>query len=226
MYVIIIFKPYCLSCSVVYFNPFIKLTYISAILIVSNSQGSNYFMKLSDAQILDNLKKGDPSAYKQLFDRYYMPLSIYALKYCDSFQLAEDIVQELFIKLWDEKIYLKLEGAVSPYLFKSVKNNTLKAIKKKSKYHFEELEDQINKLITDEIDIETIEADKKKLYMELEALPPKSKEVFKAIVLDNLKYKEVAERLDISVNTVKTHYSRALKQLRNSLDIIIMLLLV
>ncbi len=183
-------------------------------------------MKLSDAQILDNLKKGEPSAYKQLFDRYYMPLSIYALKYCDSFQLAEDIVQELFIKLWDEKIYLKLEGAVSPYLFKSVKNNTLKAIKKNSKYHFEELEDQINKLITNDIDIESIEADKKRLYEELESLPPKSKEVFKAIVLDNLKYKEVAEQLDISVNTVKTHYSRALKQLRNSLDIIIMLLLV
>ena len=183
-------------------------------------------MKLSDAQILENLKKGDPSAYKQLFDRYYMPLSIYAFKYCDSFQLSEDIVQELFIKLWDEKIYLKLEGAVSPYLFKSVKNNTLKAIKKNSKYYFEELESQINKLITNEIDTETIEAEEKRLYKELEALPPKSKEVFKAIVLDNLKYKEVAKLLGISVNTVKTHYSRALKQLRNSLDIIIMLLLI
>jgi len=194
--------------------------------MVLNSLDSKFFMKLSDAQILENLKKGDPSAYKQLFDRYYMPLSIYAFKYCDSFQLSEDIVQELFIKLWDEKIYLKLEGAVSPYLFKSVKNNTLKAIKKNSKYYFEELESQINKLITNEIDTETIEAEEKRLYKELEALPPKSKEVFKAIVLDNLKYKEVAKLLGISVNTVKTHYSRALKQLRNSLDIIIMLLLI
>ena len=149
-----------------------------------------------------------------------------ALKFCDSFQLAEDIVQDLFIKLWDEKIYLKLKGTLSSYLFKAVKNNTLKTIKKNSKYHFEELEDQINKLITDNIDIESIEADREKLYQELEALPPKSKEVFKAIVLDNLKYKEVAKSLDISVNTVKTHYSRALKQLRNSLDIIIILLLV
>ncbi|AYN04271.1 RNA polymerase sigma factor [Flavobacterium sp. 140616W15] len=71
-----------------------------------------------------------------------------------------------------------------------------------------------------------IEQEKKKLYEQIEALPLKSKEVFKAIVLNNLKYKEVALELGISVNTVKTHYSRALKQLRNSLDIIITVLIV
>jgi len=184
-------------------------------------------MKSKDFKILEKLKLGDHSGYKELFDLYYMPLSIYSLKYCDSFQLAEDIVQDLFVKLWDEKLYLKLEGAIGPYLFKSVKNNTLQAIKKKSKYHFEEIEDQINKLMEDEdVDMASIEEEKKKLFTEVEVLPEKSKEVFKAIVLDNLKYKEVAEQLGISVNTVKTHYSRALKQLRNSLDVIIMLLLV
>lgn len=184
-------------------------------------------MKSKDLQILEKLKSGDSGAYKELFDLYYMPLSIYALKYCDSFQLAEDIVQDLFIKLWDEKLYMKLDGAISPYLFKSVKNNTLQAVKKKSKYRFEEIEDQINKLMTEEkVDSAHIEEEKEKLYKEVEALPEKSKEVFKAIVLGNMKYKEVAENLGISVNTVKTHYSRALKQLRNSLDIIIMILLV
>ena len=183
-------------------------------------------MKLKDSQILEKLKLGDSSAYKQLFDRYYMPLSVYALKYCDSFQLAEDIVQDLFIKLWDEKIYLKFENVISPYLFKAVKNNTLKAVKKNSKYRFEEIEDQINNLVIDDVDIEIIEEERKKLYQEIETLSEKSKEVFKAIVLENLKYKEVAEQLNISVNTVKTHYSRALKQLRGSLDFIIMLLLI
>ena len=183
-------------------------------------------MKPSDAQILEKLKKGSPTAYKKLFDRYYMPLSVYALKYCDSFQLAEDIVQDLFIKLWDEKIYLKLENTISPYLFKAVKNNTLKAVQTNSKYQFEEIENQINELIIDDIDIEFLDQERKKLYQEIDSLPEKSKEVFKAIVLDSLKYKEVAAQLNISVNTVKTHYSRALKQLRNSLDVIIMLLLV
>jgi len=183
-------------------------------------------MKSNDIQILERLKNGDTSAYKELFDKYYMPLSIYALKHCDSFQLSEDIVQELFVKFWNEKLYLKLQGVISPYLFKAVKNNTLKAIENNAKYQFIAIENQINELIDDSADINILEEDKKKLYKEIEALPEKSKEVFKAIVLDNLKYKEVAELLGISINTVKTHYSRALKKLRKSLDVIIMLLLV
>lgn len=78
-------------------------------------------MILNDIQILEKLKEGDPLAYNQLFDKYYMPLCVYSLKYCDSFELAEDIVQDLFIKLWDEKLYMKLDNPISPYLFKSVK---------------------------------------------------------------------------------------------------------
>ena len=93
-------------------------------------------MKSNDLNILEKLKLGDPRGYKELFDLYYMPLSIYSLKYCDSFVLAEDIVQDLFVKLWDEKLYMKLEGAISPYLFKSVKNNTLQAMKKKNEISF------------------------------------------------------------------------------------------
>ena len=184
-------------------------------------------MELNDLQILEKLKAGDPLAYNQLFDKYYMPLCVYSLKYCDSFQLAEDIVQDLFVKLWDEKIYMKFDNSISPYLFKAVKNNTLQGIKKQSKYQFDAIEKVVNNLMEEEpLDFATLEEEKKKLYEQVEALPEKCKEVFKAIVLENMKYKEVAERLDISVNTVKTHYARALKQLRFKLDVIVMLMLV
>ena len=183
-------------------------------------------MEVSDLQILDKLKDGDPLAYNQLFAKYYMPLCVYSLKYCDSFQLAEDIVQDFFVKIWDEKIYLKFEDPMSPYLFKAIKNNTLQAIKKQSRFQFDAIEKMVNNLIEEEpLDFANLEEEKKILFQQLEALPEKSKAVFKAIVLENLKYKEVAERLDISVNTVKTHYSRALKQLRLRLDIIIILLM-
>ncbi len=195
-----------------------------------SSQNSLYakrFMKLNDLQILEKLKEGDPLAYNQLFDTYYMPLCVYSLKYCDSFQLAEDIVQDLFVKLWDEKIYMKFDNSIGPYLFKAVKNNTLQGIKKESKFVFQDIENIVNSIMEDEpLDFATLEEEKTKLFEQVEALPEKSKEVFKAIVLDNMRYKEVAEHLDISVNTVKTHYARALKQLRFKLDIIIMLMMV
>ena len=184
-------------------------------------------MKLNDEQILEKLKEDDPIAYNQLFDKYYMPLCAYSLRYCDSYELSEDIVQDFFVKLWDEKLYLKIDNPIAPYLFKSVKNNSLQVIKKKSKYQFNDIENVVNNLMEeDQLDFATLEEEKKKLFEQVEALPEKSKEVFKAIVLENMKYKEVAEQLDISVNTVKTHYARALKQLRNKLDVIIMLMLV
>ncbi|WP_395049777.1 RNA polymerase sigma factor [Flavobacterium sp.] len=184
-------------------------------------------MKLNDIQILEKLKEGDPLAYNQLFDKYYMPLCVYSLKFCDSFHLAEDIVQDLFVKIWDEKLYMKFDNPMSPYLFKAVKNNTLQLIKKESRYLFNDIENIVNNLMEEEqLDFAALEEERKKLLLQVEALPEKSKEVFKAIVLENMKYKEVAERLDISVNTVKTHYSRALKQLRLKLDVIIMLMLV
>ncbi|UKM64280.1 RNA polymerase sigma-70 factor [Flavobacteriaceae bacterium GSB9] len=182
-------------------------------------------MNEKDLIILHNLKQGNTGAFRELFDFYYVPLTTYALKYCDSFDLAEDIVQDLFVKFWDEQLYIKLESALGPYLFTAVKNNTLQILKKKSKYRFEEIEEQACSFIQEfDFDKSNLEAEKKKLHNQIEELPPKSKEVFKAIVLDNLKYKEVALQYNISVNTVKTHYSRALKQLRNSIGIIILIL--
>lgn len=66
----------------------------------------------------------------------------------------------------------------------------------------------MNRIIEDEaVDLENIEEEKRKLYREIEALPEKSREVFKAIVLNNLKYKEAAEELGVSVNAIKTHYN-------------------
>ncbi|MGJ5641487.1 RNA polymerase sigma factor [Formosa sp. S-31] len=183
-------------------------------------------MRDYDLNILKKLKGGDASGYKELFDLYYMPLCIYALKFCDSYDAAEDIVQELFVKFWDDKIYLKLDTAISPYLFRAVKNNSLQLIQKYKKIYFEELEAQVESLIEEDQEDLSIEESRQKLLQQIETLPDKSKEVFKAIVFDNLKYKEVAEQLDISVNTVKTHYSRALKKLRESLDLIVYLLLV
>lgn len=196
-------------------------------IIPRNSLARKRFMIVNDSQILEKLKEGDPLAYNQLFDKYYMPLCVYSLKYCDSYEMAEDIVQDFFVRLWDMKLYLKLENPMSPYLFKAIKNNTLQVVKKESRFVFQDVENVVNNLIEEEpLDFATLEAEKKKLFEQVEALPEKSKEVFKAIVLDNMKYKEVADRLDISVNTVKTHYARALKQLRFKLDVVIMLMLV
>lgn len=168
--------------------------------------------------ILKKLKSGDKSGYKELFDLYYTPLCLHSFKFCNSFEMAKDITQDIFVKFFDKKIYLKIDNTIGSYLFKAIKNNTLQANNKKSKYYFEEIENHINNLL--EIKNDNLEHNEEeiKIYKEIDALPPKSKAVFKAIAIEDLKYKEVAIELGISINTVKTHYSRALKQLRKSLS--------
>ncbi|MFI0429288.1 RNA polymerase sigma factor [Mariniflexile sp. HMF6888] len=184
-------------------------------------------MNTNDFEILNRLKQRDSGAFKELFDLYYLPLSTHALKYCDSFAMAEDVVQDLFVKLWDDKLYLKFDKFIGPYLFKAVKNNALQAIKSKAKYRFEDIENQVDSVLVEEnLDKEFVEQEKKKLHQKIESLPRRSKEVLLSIVLENLKYKEVALKYGISVNTVKTYYSRALKQLRSTVGIIIMLLFI
>ena len=64
--------------------------------------------------------------------------------------MAEDITQELFIKFWSEKIYLRLENTIAPYLFKAVKNNVLQAVKKDSKYRFTDIENRVIKSLEED----------------------------------------------------------------------------
>lgn len=179
-------------------------------------------MQSKDSKILIKLKEGDIKAYKEIFELYYKPLCMLSLRYSDCYDLSEDIVQEFFVKFWNQKLYMKLDGAIGPYLYTSIKNNTLQAIKKENRFCFEEIEQQVDSLIAiEDFDIANYEIEKDKISLAVESLPVKCKAVFKAIALENCKYKEVAKDLNISVNTVKTHYSRALSQLRDSLILLL-----
>ena len=70
-----------------------------------------------------------------------MPLCIYAVKFIDSYQDAEDIVQDFFVKFWNDKMYLNINMNLKSYLFTSVRNNALNFLRQKNKYIFEAVED-------------------------------------------------------------------------------------
>lgn len=183
-------------------------------------------MKLTDSEILLKLKEEEVSAYKLLFDKYYTTLCAHSLRYCDSYDVSQDVVQEFFVNFYNDKKYLNIEGALGAYLYKSIRNNTILEMRKNSKFVFEKLDDVINQLILEELPDDTsAEEELKRLQAQIDNLPTQSKEIFKAIVLENRKYKEVAEIFGVSVNTVKTQYSRALKKLRNSPLLIALLML-
>lgn len=182
-------------------------------------------MKPQEQVIIQKIKEGDESGLRQMFDLYYSPMCVFALKYLDSFDQAEDLVQDIFIVFWENKRVNLLTGSLKSYLFTAVKNNALAHIRKYNKYIQEELGEDVDLFIEEPFDLEDLEEKKNRLYKELGNLSENNRKVFEAIVFENMKYKEVAKEFDVSVNTIKTQFSRSLKQLRGSLDVIIMIML-
>ncbi|WP_421918570.1 RNA polymerase sigma factor [Marinifilum sp.] len=182
-------------------------------------------MKNQEQIIIQTLKKGDESGLRQMFDLYYTPMCVFALKYIDSFDQAEDLVQDIFIGFWENKRIDNLNSSLKSYLFTSVRNNAINRIRKEKRFHLEELDDEFDLFEDDVVDLEELEEKKQSIYKEIEKLPTQSRKVFELIIFGNCKYDEVAVELNVSRNTVKTHFSRALKQLRSSLDVIILILI-
>ncbi|KJF45175.1 RNA polymerase sigma factor [Draconibacterium sediminis] len=178
-----------------------------------------------EQKILNNLRRGDENSLRELFELYYKPLCLFALKFVDSIEQAEDIVQDTFINFWNSRSYNNIHSNIKAYLFSAVRNNALYAIRKESKFRFEEIDNHVQSLIEDELPEDELKNLKELLFKQIEQLPPKGREIFKAIVFENMKYREVAELYGISVNTVKTQYSRSLSKLREFLDVLILLFL-
>ena len=182
-------------------------------------------MTNKDQNILDSFKLNDESGLKTLFDRYYRPLCVYSMKYLGDIHIAEDIVQEVFIRFWEEKKYKNIKGSLKNYLFVSVRNRSVNYLKSNLNVNTEYIKHLNEEFAFEQFDDDLIAEKKQKLYKEIEKLPPQSKKILKLIVFEKLKYKEVSKELDVSLNTVKTHFSRALKQLRNSICIIILIVI-
>ncbi len=156
--------------------------------------------------------------FESIFQDNYPSLVRFAMTIVNSQEKAEDIVQEVFIKIWEKKKHIAFQRTIKGYLFISVKNACFDFVKKEAS----KLNRSID-LIPESFDLYSsttiAESERNKMIFEaIETLSSKGKIVLKLICFDNLKYKEVAEELDISVNTVKYHFTTSLKKLREILS--------
>lgn len=143
----------------------------------------------------------------------------FAKKYLNDIDLAKEIVHEAFLKLWEKREEVDTSKSVKSYLYTSVYNRSLNYIRDNKKFDKTEgktelLEraeswDSSNQMIADEIQA--------KITQTLDALPEKCRQIFMMSRYEELKYKEIAEKLNISIKTVETQMSKALKALRKNL---------
>lgn len=170
--------------------------------------------------------QGDVRAYEATYKELYKPLFIYSLGILNNQATAEEIVQNVFMKLWEkvrkdaEGEKLEIQSSLKAYLYKAVHNHSLNAIKHKKVV--QQYETHLTHTMTHkESDSAERDAAHKQLQgrlrQALSELPEQCRTVFQMSRFEDLKYKEIAERLAISPKTVENHMGKALKLLRGKL---------
>ncbi|RFZ91183.1 RNA polymerase sigma-70 factor [Mucilaginibacter conchicola] len=178
---------------------------------------------LSDNDLLTMIVNGDSSAFKELFDRYNALLFIYAHKKIKDKEASQDLVQDVFATIWQNRSRLNIEhGTVASYLYASVRNRVINVFRdrKIDERHLSSLQNLIRPL-NNNTDHRVRERDISRLIdKEIAALPPKMREVFELRRKGHMSNKEIALQLGISELTVATHQKRALRILRIKLGLL------
>jgi RNA polymerase sigma-70 factor (ECF subfamily) len=173
---------------------------------------------ISEADWINALKDGDINAFNELFDKYGKRLYHFSVKYLKSVENAEEIVQEVFMKIWDHREALAGQKSLESYLFTIAKNgilNTIRKSKSEQTYlNYAKINAGKNMLLDEELDFNELD----KAYHEaIEQLSPRRKEIFLLSREQSLSNFEIAERMDISVKTVENQMTSAISEIRKNL---------
>lgn len=181
-----------------------------------------------DKQTNINLKKGNPSAFKEVFCLLYPRLKGYCKLFISNKNQVEDLIQETFITLWEKRESIKTDKTIESYVFVILRNKCLNYLKKQ---HLENDNINIDHLAVTELQYlyQLDFSQKEEKSMEellitsfkeaVDDLPEKMKEVFTQCKIEGKKQKEVAEELGISVKMVEKHISKAKQQIREKLNL-------
>ena len=181
----------------------------------------------TDDELLILLQKGNERAFTAIYERYHKLLYVLAYKYLKDNDTAKDAVQQIFLKLWESRSLFSIHINLRNYLYTMLKNHLLNEIRN----NYTALEKNY------ELAQETIEYENEilskleekdmteQLYRAIDSLPEQKKAVCLYKLKDSLSNQEIAEKMQISIPTVKTHYSQAIKLLREHFDKLLILLL-
>ncbi len=174
---------------------------------------------VTDSDIIGRIRKGDKKEFEILFRSSYSTLVKYAQTILKDYDTSEEIVQELFFRLWQDKENLHIESSLKGYLFRSVHNRCLHYIEhlKVMGKHAGEITATMNETIEPVTEAIYYSELQEKVSKVLASLPDKCREIFKMSRFDGMKYSEIADKLSISLKTVEANMGRALKEFRKAL---------
>ena len=166
---------------------------------------------MKDLLTLTKIKNGDVKAFEQVFRLYYMPLCMFAASITGRMDIAEEIVQELFYVFWKERERLQLFHTIKSYLYGAVRNQSLQY------WEHQDVRNRYRDAILSHPDKDDTPDDPQEQieYKELEA----RLRIFRMHRFEGKKYAEIASNLSLSVKTVEAEMTKALRTLRDELEI-------
>ncbi|SHF47408.1 RNA polymerase sigma-70 factor [Pedobacter caeni] len=177
------------------------------------------YIKVSDKVLIEECSAGNIKAFNQLFERYFGLLYSFSLRYVKQGEIAEELVMDLMQNIWKKRTELNIKTEVKTYLFSAMKNVLFNHIRKK------ELVVVDLDILGDAFPASTSTADQNLAYKELEKiyqlklaeLSPQRMKIFKLSREADLTYLQIADQMNLSVNTVKSHMLFSLKFLRENI---------
>ena len=167
-------------------------------------------------QLITKLRAGDMHAFSSIYHQYWQELYGIAHRLLKEQNLAEDVLHDVFADLWERRKKLYIESSLRGYLMVCVRNRCLKTLRQYKKV--EELPSELH--ITDSSQESQLYRNElqERLYHLLERVPRKSKEVFVLSREEQLSYKEIASRTNLSIKSVEYHISKVLMKLRSAIS--------
>jgi RNA polymerase sigma-70 factor (ECF subfamily) len=180
-------------------------------------------MTTSLPHIQQGIYAGNEQSLAELYRLFSKRLHHFARAITRSPEMAEEIVEDVFVKLWGNRSTVKEIENLTIYLYVAVKNRSLNAISQKAseliRAPFDDLDIETGDIVTDPYNLLVTAEMMKRMQQAVDNLPPRCKMIFKLIREDGLKHREVAEILNISINTVDVQMAIAIKKICTELQI-------
>jgi RNA polymerase sigma-70 factor (ECF subfamily) len=155
--------------------------------------------------------------FEEIFRKYYPLLCLYSNKYIGNMSEAEDVVSQFFCDAYEKEYFFKIKSSLSSYMYTSVRNLSIKYLKDHLRHSInidKQFEHTYNFELSEIFDGEVNDDSFERIKTCIQQLPPQCRIIFEMKRMENKKYKEIAQELGISVSTVETQMSRAMKKLK------------
>jgi RNA polymerase sigma-70 factor (family 1) len=175
-------------------------------------------MDLAEEIIWKKIQNKDNKAFESYYKMHYKTFFLMAFRYLKNTEVAEELVNDVFLKIWEDGNKITIDSSLKSYIYRAIINRSLNEIQKNKKdstmmmdlYYSQDESYELTQIEENELKI--------KLYDAIDLLPDQCKKVFRLSRFEELKQQEIADKMGISIKTVKNHITHALKTLSKSID--------